>query len=71
MQCEIIEEKLTDPALLLSILRVVRSVKAEGRSIRSVAKDFYISFRTLSRYYKKVIEADVQNTESDISIHVG
>lgn len=52
------------------MLRAVRSIKIEGRSIRSVTKNFDIYFRTLSRYCKKIIETDIQDIGSDISIDV-
>lgn len=53
------------------MLRAIRNIKIKGRSIRNVAKDFDIPYRTLSHYCKKIMETDIQNIGSDISINVG
>ncbi|XP_044733272.1 tigger transposable element-derived protein 6-like [Chrysoperla carnea] len=49
---------LVSPALML---RAAREVQNYGKSIRSVAKDYEINYRTLSRYCKKFTYEEMNN----------
>lgn len=41
------------------IIRAVKTVKDEGKSTRSVAKDVDIVFRTLARYFRNSVVAKI------------
>lgn len=56
------------PAIML---RAAREVKNHGKSIRSVAKEYGINYRTLSRYYNKTSEEINNKTLSVPTIKIG
>lgn len=53
------------------ILRAVRMVKIEKKTIRGVAKDLDINYRTLTRYCHKIPDADVYGDEILPTVSVG
>ena len=61
-------ERASTPADL--ILRAVRRVKCEHKSIRGVARDFHIPYRTLARYCQKITDEQLKG-EDDATLTVG
>lgn len=61
-------DRASTPADL--ILRAVRCVKCEHKSIRGVARDFHIPYRTLARYCQKITDGQLQG-EDDATLTVG
>lgn len=53
------------------MLRAVRAVKRENRSIRSVAAEYEINYRTLARYCSKFTAEDINSDAPEPTILVG
>ena len=54
-----------------TVLRAVRAVRIENRSIRSVARDFGIPFRSLTRYCSRASEDDVRGISQNPTFSIG
>jgi hypothetical protein len=54
-----------------TVLRAVRAVRIENRSIRSVAGDFGIPFHSLKRYFSKVPGDDIRGISQNPTFSIG
>jgi transposase-like protein len=54
-----------------TVLRAVRAVRIENRSIRSVARDFGIPFRSLTRYCSRASEDDIRGISQNPTFSIG
>lgn len=58
----------TPPGIML---QAVRMVKLKKKSIRGVANDFEINYRTLARYCKKIPDADIHSNIEQPTVSIG
>jgi hypothetical protein len=59
------------PEYTCTVLRAVRAVRIENRSIISVARDFRIPFRSLTRYCSRASEDDKRRISQNSTFSIG